>query len=74
MKHQCRKAAGYGLTAELEIARYVIAAWLLGADFDTRFEAIAQILATDRMSPAGKAEAIERISLAVLGSLEAGRA
>lgn len=73
LRRQCERARAYGLRAELDIARYVVTAWLLGVDFDTRFPAMQQVLATDRLQPAQKADAIEKIAMAVFKELARGR-
>jgi len=74
LRRQCAKARRFGMQAELDIARYVITAWLLGPDFDERFPAMAEILGSDRISASQKAEAIERVSVAVLTELAEGAA
>lgn len=74
LRRQCAKARRCGMQAELDIARYVITAWLLGPDFDERFPAMAEILGSDRISASQKAEAIERVSVAVLTELAEGAA
>ena len=74
LRLQCAKAWRYGMQAELDVARYVVTAWLLGPDFDERFPAMAEILGSDRITAAQKAEAIERISVAVLTELMEGSA
>ena len=73
LKEQCRKARTYGLISELDVAKYVVSAWLLGQDFDERFPAIQEFLRTDRLEPSQKAEAIERITMSVLVELDEGR-
>ena len=73
LRTQCAKARGYGLITELEIARYVITAWLMGLDFDTRFPAMAEILNTAELTPMQKAEAIENLTIKVLFDLYKGR-
>lgn len=73
MREQCAKARSFKMTAELDIARYVITAWLLGPDFDTRFGAMTEILNTDRLTPAQKAEAVERVCTTVMTELHQGK-
>lgn len=68
LRGQIRRARGYGLTSELDIARYVVTAWCLGTDFDQRFPAMAQILGSS-LTPAHKAEGIERVCITVLSAL-----
>lgn len=74
LRKQCAKARAYGMNAELDVARYVITAWLLGPDFDTCFAAMAEILGAAQLSPTQKADAIERVCGAVIGGLQEGRA
>lgn len=62
----CRR---HGLSSELDLARYVITAWLLGPDFDTRFPAMAEVLASDRLTPSQKAQALERITETLVATL-----
>lgn len=38
------RARIYGLTTEQDFGIYVMVAWILGADFDTRFEAAKEVL------------------------------
>jgi hypothetical protein len=73
LREQCAKARRYGMGAELDVASYVIAAWLLGLDFDTRFPAMAEVLANDQMTPSQKAFAITQITSVVLAELQKGK-
>lgn len=72
-REQCDTARQYGLDTEFDVARYVVTAWLLGTDFDTRLPAMQQVLVSDRLRPAQKADAIEKIAIAVLQELTGGR-
>lgn len=72
LRQQCAKAKSFGMVSELDIASYVITAWTLGPDFDTRFPAMAEILGTDRLTPAQKADALERVCTSVMAELQAG--
>ena len=72
LQAQVAKARRHGLSSELDLARYVITAWLLGPDFDTRFPAMAEVLASKRLGPSQKAEALERISTTLLDTLKPG--
>ena len=72
LQAQVANARRYGMRSELDLARYVITAWLLGLDFDTRFPAMAQVLAADRLGPSQKAEALERICTTLLETLKPG--
>lgn len=74
LRRQCQRASRYGLVAELDVARYVVTAWLLGTDFDERFPAMAEILNSESLRPAQKAETIELVCTAVLAELAQGRA
>jgi len=74
LRLQCRRARSFGMGTELDISRYVVTAWLMGPDFHRRFSAMAEVLASDRLTPTRKADAIERISTAVLFELRQGRA
>ena len=69
LRAQIASARRHGMASELDIARYVITAWLLGPDFDTRFPAMAEVLASDRLTPSQKAEALERITETLLATL-----
>jgi hypothetical protein len=73
LDRQCKRARSYGLRTELELARYVVTAWLLGANFDTRFPAMQQVLSTNMLQSPEKADAIEKIAIAVLHELTEGR-
>ena len=69
LRRQRARAAQYGIVSEADQARYVLTAWQLGPDFDTRHAAMQEILGAERLSPAQKVDAIERICLAVLNIL-----
>lgn len=69
LRQQIAASRRHGMTSELDIARYVITAWLLGPDFDTRFPAMTEVLASDRITPSQKAEALERIAETLLATL-----
>ena len=73
LREQYGKANGYGLSSELDAARYVITAWLLGTDFDTRFPAMQEILRDASLSPERKADSIEGFSVTLLETLQAGK-
>ena len=73
LRHQIKRSRQYGMHSELDIARYVITAWQLGLDFDQRFAALAEILATDRLTPPQKSQALERVAVEVLSGLRAGQ-
>lgn len=71
LHEQYEKAHLYGLSTELELGQYIVTAWLLGTDFDTRFPAFQQILTHPTMLPREKAEAIEQTATMLLGMLQA---
>ena len=73
LSEQCAKARSYGMGAELDVASYVIAAWLMGLDFDTRFAAMSEVLTSDQMTPSQKAFAITQITSVVLAELQKGK-
>lgn len=66
---QYTRAASYGLVSELDVARYVVTAWTLGADFDERFPAARELLAAPNLTPTQKSEALELLANAVLTEL-----
>lgn len=67
------RARAHGLSAELDLGRFTVTAWLLGLDFDTRFPAMREILAEPRLSPTQKMDAIEALTTTVLNGLYQGR-
>lgn len=74
LRDQIRKARAYGLTTELEVSRYVITAWVMGLEFDTRLGAYREFLTAPQLTPAQKGEALERITRAVMEELNQGAA
>lgn len=74
LRQQCAKARAVGMSAEIDIARYVVTAWLMGPDFDTRFPAMTEVLSAARLTGSQKADGIERICTAVLFELDQGKA
>jgi len=70
---QCAKARIYGMRTELDIADYVITAWLLGLDFDTRLTAMKEILAAPDLTASQKAALITQVSSVLLDELEKGK-
>ncbi len=72
LQAQYDKALTYGFRSELDVGRYLITAWLLGVDFDQRFPAISEILATSTLTPSQKADAIEQLSTTLIKTLEIG--
>jgi len=67
------RARAHGLSAELDLGRFIVTAWLMGTDFDTRFPAMREILAEPRLSPTQKMDAIEALTTTVLNGLYQGR-
>jgi len=67
------RARSHGLSAELDLGRFIVTAWLLGLDFDTRFPAMREILAEPRLSPTQKMDAIEALTTTALNGLYQGR-
>ena len=74
LEQQIQKARSYGMRSELEIANYVIAAWLLGPDFDHRFPAMSEILHADTLPPLKKAEALEKVCMVLFTQLQSSGA
>jgi hypothetical protein len=70
LRQQFEKGASYGLESELDLGRYIITAWLLGPDFDTRYPAIQEILTHKSMDPSQKMEAIELVTGMLFKTLE----
>jgi hypothetical protein len=70
LRQQFEKAQGYGLTSELDIGRYLITAWLMGLDFDTRLPAMQEILSAPNGTSEQKADAIEKVSVALFKTLQ----
>lgn len=72
MRAMYAKAHGYGFSVELDLARYIITAWILGTDFDTRYPAVAELLALQTLSPAQKSEAMEQMTTTLMEMLNQG--
>lgn len=71
LRRQCERARSYGLLSELDLARFVICAWLLGRDFDTRFSAMSEVLRSTDLFPSEKGEAIEAFCVVLFKTLAA---
>ncbi|MFN7888566.1 MAG: hypothetical protein ACK6C0_05780 [Betaproteobacteria bacterium] len=71
LRRQCAKARRYGLTREVDVARYVTTAWLLGVDFDVKFGAMQEVLSAPQLTSAQKAEGLEKITVALFSTLAA---
>ena len=70
LHEQYEKALHYGLGTELEAAQYILTAWLLGTDFDTRFPAMQEILTHPKLSASQKANGIEQTATMLLELLK----
>ena len=66
------KAFFYDLRSERQIARFSVAAWLTGLDFDTQFEEARQILFSGS-TPEEKSEMIAEWARKEAGSQERGK-
>jgi hypothetical protein len=67
---EVHNAADYGLVSEQSAATFVMAAWLLGPGFDTKFPAVNDRLTSPRLSEAQKASWLEAFSISLLKALE----
>jgi len=56
VREQIERARSYGLQSGAHIATYVVTAWLLGQEFDTKFPAARDTLNSTLHSPDDKAE------------------
>lgn len=66
---QCARAASYGLVSEFDVARYVVTAWMLGADFDEQLPAVRELLVAPNLTATQKSEALELVANALLTEL-----
>ena len=57
IRPQVAHARRHGLADERSVATFVNAAWLLGANFDERIPALAQVLGAPELTAAAKAKA-----------------
>ena len=71
LREQTAQAQRHGLVVELDVARFVITAWLLGPNFDARIPAFAEILGNPTLSPSQKSKATELIASNLLAELGA---
>ena len=55
---QTDKAATYGITAEDDLAAYLSCSWLMGTDFDQKFNTIQAVLLQQSLSGPEKAQAL----------------
>ncbi|WP_394787797.1 hypothetical protein [Rhodoferax sp.] len=72
LQEQTARASRHGLLVELDVARFVITAWLLGSDFDSRIPAFVEILGDPTLLPSQKSKAIELVAANLLTELQAG--
>lgn len=68
------RATRYGLTDERSAATFVYAAWLLGAEFDTRIPALAQVLGDPALAASRKTKALNDFSQVVFRALDGAAA
>ena len=52
VQEQIDRGHSYGLHSQRQLAVYVTTAWLLGADFDTKFPAAEEMLSSHRSGSA----------------------
>ena len=69
LAQQMARARERGFVDEADCARWMVAAWYLGADFDRRIVAIDELLARDDLGAGFKAWAIEVMVRAVADAL-----
>lgn len=65
LRRQIDRAHQYGLSTSEEVSVYVVTAWMLGPDFDTRHGAYREFLTAPQLTPAQKANALKRITVAL---------
>ncbi|MEI4235368.1 hypothetical protein [Roseovarius sp. D22-M7] len=68
---QSEVARSHGFSKEREVATYILAAWILGADFDTAMPAVAECLASTTLSSEQKADWLEIYTITLLDVLSA---
>lgn len=66
---QLQHARKNGFSEERDCARWVLCAWCMGPDFDTKIASIAELLRRDDVGAAYKALALETILRAVFAAL-----
>jgi hypothetical protein len=69
IREQVAKAEYYGIETELDVGRYVLTAWLMGRDFDTKFPTMNTILVSVTATAAQKMDAIEQIAESIFNTL-----
>jgi hypothetical protein len=70
VSEQIEKSRSYGLQTEQEIATYVVSAWLLGTDFDTRFPVAQETLSSDMESSNAKMVWLQHWTHDIFATLE----
>jgi hypothetical protein len=63
------RAASYGLGDEQSAATFVLTAWLLGAEFDTDFPGLQELLAQEDLTAHQKCAALESFAQTLLEDL-----
>lgn len=66
---QAKRAVEYGLVDEQSATAYVLTAWLLGEDFDTRIPILQQVLLAHDLTAAEKSKALTDFTLAAFDAL-----
>lgn len=69
---QIQLAREYGLTRELNIATFVVTAWVLGLEFDTQIPAANECLTNEDMTQDDKATWLEQFTNVLLTKLAEG--
>ena len=67
---QVRKAESYGLHTERQAVKYVVTAWMMGTDFDTKFDATRGVLPSEQFTADEKAEWLEEWVMTIFEALE----
>ena len=67
---QIDTARAYGLTTERQLYDYVVSAWMLGGNFDTRFPAAKRVLNADDYSPNEKTRWLKQWTRTIFKKLE----
>jgi len=66
---QARRAETYGMTSETSAATFVVTAWMLGLDFDTRFEDVQHTLTSTWLTQDQKSNWLQQFSVKLLEAL-----
>lgn len=69
---QIQVARKYGLTTELNVANFVVTAWVLGLEFDTNIPAANECLTNAEMTQDDKAVWLEQFTNVMLTKLAEG--